>query len=219
MLNPTGSYEGLISIRSAISASSYVAAVKTLVQIGPQLGFDYLESLGFGHLVEQRSAENGGIDSDVVPALALGEVTDGVTNLEMTAAYAAIANGGSYIEPVFYTRVLDRDGNVILSNDPQPAGAMKASTAYLLTDAMEEAVEEGSGARLEFRDYEMPVAGMTGSSPESNDLWSVGYTPYYTAAVWSGYDNNRSQTDTTYHQDIWREIMERIHEEKELPFA
>lgn len=219
VLNPTGSYEGLISIRSAISASSYVAAVKTLVQIGPQLGFDYLESLGFGHLVEQRSAENGGIDSDVVPALALGEVTDGVTNLEMTAAYAAIANGGSYIEPVFYTRVLDRDGNVILSNDPQPAGVMKASTAYLLTDAMEEAVEEGSGARLEFRDYEMPVAGMTGSSPESNDLWSVGYTPYYTAAVWSGYDNNRSQTDTTYHQDIWREIMERIHEEKELPFA
>ena len=216
--NQTGTYEGLTTVRSAIVHSTNVVAVKNLVQIGTQLGFDYLETLGFEHLVEQRSTEDGNVYSDLSPVLALGELTDGVTNLELTAAYAAAANGGSYIEPVFYTRVEDQEGNVILSNESQPVGVMKASTAYLLTDALTEAAQTGLGAGLHFQIYDMPVAGISGSSSESNDLWAVGYTPYYTAVVWSGYDNNQSQTNTVYHQNIWRDAMERIHEEKGLSF-
>ena len=211
-------FEGLTGIRRGIYWSKNVVAVKTLVQIGPQLGFDYLKKLGFRNLVEKRTTESGKVYSDITPALALGELTDGVTNLEMTAAYAAIANGGTYIEPIFYTKVLDKDGNVILSNETKSSQVIKSSTAYLLTDAMEDTVTKGTGKNLRFRKYSMPIAGKTGTTADTNDLWFVGYTPYYTAAIWSGYDNNGSQENTTYHQAIWQEIMERIHEEKELEY-
>lgn len=213
-----GVYEGLTSIRRGIYRSKNIVAVKTLVQIGPQLGFDYLKKLGFSHLVEKRTTEDGKVYSDITPALALGGLTDGVTNLELTAAYAAIANGGAYIKPIFYTKVVDQEGNVILSNETKASQVMKTSTAFLLTDAMEDTVTIGTGTNLHFHDYQMPVAGKTGTTSDTNDLWFVGYTPYYTAAIWTGYDNNRSQTNKSYHQLIWREIMERIHSEKALDY-
>ena len=143
---------------------------------------------------------------------ALGGITKGVCNLELTAAYAAIANNGTYIKPVFYTKILDADGNVIIDNTPEETKVIKPSTAYLLTSAMEDVVKKGTGKRLQLSN--MPVAGKTGTTDSYKDLWFVGFTPYYTCAVWAGYDDNTvlpSGTARTYQQTLWKNIMQRIH--------
>ncbi len=218
-----GPFYGLNTIRRGISYSMNVVAVRALETVSPQISFNYLKKLGFSTLVDTRYDEaTGQTYTDINLSLALGGLTDGVTNLEMTAAYATIANNGIYIEPYLYTKVLDHDGRVILSNEPESSQVIKTSTAYLLTSAMQDTVTGGTGmatgSRLKFKDYKMPVAGKTGTASNNNDLWFCGYTPYYTASVWSGFDNNFSQINQYYQQDIWRTIMERIHAEKALPY-
>ena len=209
----TESYHGPTTIRYAIEQSINVVAVKCLTTITPQLGFDYLQNFGFSNLVTEETI-NGQIFSDIHQPLALGGITYGVSNLELTAAYAALANGGTYIKPMFYTRILDQEGNVILENTPQTTSVVKESTAYLLTSAMEDVVKQGTGTALQLDD--MTVAGKTGTTSAYNDVWFAGYTPYYTCAVWAGYDNNEKLSPEgigrSYHQILWRKIMNRIHE-------
>ena len=222
--NFNGPFYGLNTIRRGISYSMNVIAVRTLEMVTPQVAFDYLKKLGFTTLVESRTDEaTGRTYSDINLSLALGGLTDGVTNLEMTAAYATIANNGIYNQPHLYTKVLDHDGRVLLSNEPDSTQVIKTSTAYLLTSAMIDTVTGGSGfatgSNLKFKEYKMPVAGKTGTSSDNNDLWFCGYTPYYTASIWSGYDNNYPQKNQSYQQHMWRTIMERIHAEKELPYV
>ncbi|MBE5931682.1 MAG: penicillin-binding protein [Lachnospiraceae bacterium] len=218
-----GPFYGLNTIRRGISYSMNVVAVKTMERVTPQISFNYLKKLGFSTLVDSRYDESTGQTyTDINLSLALGGLTDGVTNLELTAAYATIANNGIYNKPYLYTKVLDHEGRVILSNEPQSSQVIKTSTSYLLTSAMQDTVSGGSGvgtgSRLRFKEYKMPVAGKTGTASNNNDLWFCGYTPYYTASIWSGFDNNFSQINQSYQQDIWRTIMERIHAEKALPY-
>jgi len=218
-----GPFYGLNTIRRGISYSMNVVAVKTMERVTPQISFNYLKKLGFSTLVDSRYDESTGQTyTDINLSLALGGLTDGVTNLELTAAYATIANNGIYNKPYLYTKVLDHEGRVILSNEPQSSQVIKTSTSYLLTSAMQDTVSGGSGvgtgSRLRFKEYKMPVAGKTGTASNNNDLWFCGYTPYYTAPIWSGFDNNFSQINQSYQQDIWRTIMERIHAEKALPY-
>lgn len=221
--NFNGPFYGLNTIRRGISYSMNVVAVKALEAVSPQISFNYLKKLGFSTLVDSRYDEaSGQTFTDINLSLALGGLTDGVTNLELTAAYATIANNGVYNAPYLYTKVLDHEGRVILSNEPESSQVIKTSTAYLLTSAMVDTVTGGTGmatgSRLKFKDYKMPVAGKTGTASNNNDLWFCGYTPYYTASVWSGFDNNFSQINQYYQQDIWRTVMERIHAEKQLPY-
>ena len=169
----TESYHGPTTIRYAIEQSINVVAVKCLTTITPQLGFDYLQNFGFSNLVTEETI-NGQIFSDIHQPLALGGITYGVSNLELTAAYAALANGGTYIKPMFYTRILDQEGNVILENTPQTTSVVKESTAYLLTSAMEDVVKQGTGTALQLDD--MTVAGKTGTTSAYNDVWFAGYT-------------------------------------------
>lgn len=211
-----GTYEGLTTLRQAITNSMNVVTVKTLAQVTPQVGFDYLKKLGFSTLVDSKTSDSGKVYSDINLSLALGGITDGVTNLELTAAYAAIANGGVYKEPTFYTKILDHDNNVLINKEPEERQVMKESTAYLLTSAMEDVVKKGTGTSVNFNRIHMPIAGKTGTTSEDKDLWFAGYTPYYTASIWSGYDNNLKQTNKSYHKIIWRDIMQRIHEEYNL---
>ena len=144
-------YRGLCSLRDGIRDSLNIVAVKTLTQISPQLGFDYLINLGFTTLVEQRVASNGQVFSDITQSLSLGGVTDGVTNEELNASYACIANGGVYIKPKLYTKIVDHDGNLVLDNsEPESRRVMKETTAYLLTDAMEDVVTSGTGGSCNF---------------------------------------------------------------------
>ncbi|MBH1940306.1 transglycosylase domain-containing protein [Mobilitalea sibirica] len=204
-------YEGLSTLRRGIYHSMNIVTVKTLEQVTPQVGYDYLLDLGFTTLVDTRKEPDGRVVSDIHYPMALGGLTDGVTNLELTAAYGAIANGGVYIEPILYTKILDHNGKVLLEKTPERNQVMKESTAWLLTNAMEDVVTVGTGKTLKLKEVNMPVAGKTGSTSDYNDLWFSGYSPYYTATVWSGFDHNRPQTDKSYQRHIWRKIMEQIH--------
>ncbi len=209
-------YNGLTTLRQAIYHSMNIITVKTMVDITPQVGYDYLLKLGFTSLVNSRKEDNGSVVSDINPSLALGGLTDGVSNLELTAAYAAIANGGVYTEPTFYTKIVDHDGKILLDKTPKKVQVMKESTSYLLTSAMEDVVNKGTGTNLKLTAIDMPVAGKTGSTSNYYDLWFSGYSPYYTATVWSGFDNNRTQIDKVYCRKIWKTIMEQIHIQKKL---
>lgn len=212
----TKKYEGLCTMRQGIYNSMNIVTVKTLADITPQVGYDYLLKLGFTSLVDSRKEADGRVVSDINLPMALGGLTDGVSNLELTAAYAAIANNGIYNEPTFYTKILDHDGKVLLTNEPKHEQVMNESTAFLLTSAMEDVVNIGTGKSLKLTAIDMPVAGKTGSTSDYNDLWFAGFSSYYTATVWSGFDNNRSQTDKSYNRKIWKTIMERIHIELNL---
>lgn len=206
-------YRGLSSLRDGIRDSMNIVAVKTLTQITPQLGFDYLRSFGFSTLVE-REEINGEIFSDIQQTTALGGLTKGVTNEELNAAYACIANGGTYIKPKLYTKVLDHDGNIILDNTlPQSKQVIKETTAFLLTDAMVDVVTSGTGGSVNFGN--MAIAGKTGTTSDYNDVWFAGYTPYYTATTWAGFDNNVKLTgdEKNLAKKLWRAVMSQIHED------
>ena len=213
--NATRSYNGTTTIRTAIQNSINVVAVKCLEKVPPELGLKYLDNFGFTTLAHGTEADkdaNGNVWSDANLATALGGITRGVTNVELCASYAAIANGGNYIKPIYYTKILDHNGNVLIENTAAERSVIKESTAFLLTSAMEDVVKQGTGTACQLDN--MPVAGKTGTTEAYNDLWFVGYTPYYTCAVWSGYDNNEKLPDyaRNFHKALWKKVMTRIHE-------
>ena len=205
----TDHYLGVITVREAIINSLNIPAIKALSDVTIHSAYEQLEDFGITSLSEEN---------DMYQPLVLGAIYNGVSNLELTAAYAAIANDGIYTKPIFYTKILDQYGNVIIDNTPERTRAIKSSTSFLLTDAMESVVKIGTGmtAKLE----NMPVAGKTGTTQDYHDVWFVGYTPYYTCGIWTGYDNNSSLQDVgsyrDYAQIMWHSIMERIH--SDLPY-
>lgn len=217
-------YRGLLSLRYGIVQSANIVAVKTLTQISPQLGFDYLQNFGFSTLVDKRVEKDGSIVSDIGQPLALGGITDGVTNMELNAAYATIANQGTYIKPKFYTKIIDHDGNVMIDNTtPESTQVIKASTAWLLTSAMVDVVTSGTGGSVNFGN--MAIAGKTGTTSDYKDVWFSGYTPYYTATTWTGYDNNvsmKTSAEKNLSKTMWKKVMSKIHENleyKSFPMA
>ena len=212
LYNADRQYHGTVTMREAIVHSYNIPAVKCMIEITPELGIEYLEKFGFTSLITEPTEINGSIYTDVNAATAIGGITQGVSNLELTAAYAAIANNGTYIKPVFYTKILDSDGNVIIDNTAEKTTVIKPSTAYLLTNVLEDVITEGTGTRVQFDG--MHLAGKTGTTDDYRDLWFCGFSPYYTCSVWAGYDDNSvlpQGTYRTYQQTLWRNIMERIH--------
>lgn len=206
-------YKGVCTLRYGIEQSLNIVTVKTLTDITPQLGFDYLLRFGFTTLVEKRETSDGRIFSDITQTLALGGITDGVKNIELNAAYASIANDGVYIKPILYTKILDHDGNVLLENEPESHSAIKPTTAFLLTSAMQDVVTKGTGGSVNFGTQ--PIAGKTGTTSDENDVWFAGFTPYYTCTTWAGFDNNVDLTTKDQQRlarTVWRGVMEKIHE-------
>ncbi len=209
-------YKGPVTLRYAIEQSMNIIAVKTLTAITPRVGYEYLLDFGFTTLVDNEVLSDGTVMSDVQQALALGGITHGVKNYELNAAYATIADAGVYRQPVFYTKILDHDGNVLIDNTALPGRqVLKESTAWLLTSAMEDVVTKGTGAKVNFGN--MAIAGKTGTTTSNVDVWFAGFTPYYTCATWSGYDNNvhMSGVETNTAKLLWKSIMGRIHENLE----
>ena len=133
--------------------------------------------------------------------------------MELTAAYASIANGGMYNKPVLYTKVVDQNGNVLLSNKPTKKRIMKSSTAFLLTDAMKDVIAKGTGKDAKLSSP-MAVAGKTGTTSNNYDYWFSGYTPYHTASIWMGYDNNTNFNSENTHKKLWAKIMNQIIQTK-----
>ncbi|MDE6890124.1 MAG: PBP1A family penicillin-binding protein [Eubacterium sp.] len=201
--NYDNKYRGFTTIREAITRSINVVTVKTLMDIGIDTGYDYLtEHFGFTTLS----------DKDRNEAMALGGITYGVTNLELTAAYASIANGGTYIKPRLYTKIIDHDGNVLIDNQPQKSEAVQETTAWLLTNAMQDVLTIGTGKAASFEG--MALAGKSGTTTKNKDALFAGFSPYYSLVVWGGFDDNTPQDGgtTSYPKLIWRSVMSRIHE-------
>ena len=202
--NSDGVYRGKMTVREAIAKSVNTVALQCFQGVGLEAVWERLKLYGLSRLD----------DADRVEALALGGTHHGVTNLELTAAYAAIANEGIYMEPHFYTCVLDQDGEVLLQKVPHSRRAVSAKTAALLTSAMEEVLTSGTGRRAAFPGQSL--AGKTGTTTDQRDLWFVGYSPYYACGVWSGYDDNSPQ-NSNEAQSLWQEIMRGVH--ADLPAA
>lgn len=209
-------YRGIQSIRDAITRSLNIVSVKTFTVITPQLGYDYLQNFGFTTLTTSYVNSEGKVFTDLQQTTVLGGLTHGVSPYELNAAYAAIANMGTYVTPKLYSRVTDSDGNVILDNtNPTTKRVIKETTAFLLTDAMVDVMSGAGGTGSSARFSGMTMAGKTGTSTGPKDVWFAGFTPYYTCSVWSGYDNsikmtNSGTTDTS--KKLWKAVMSRIHE-------
>ena len=212
-------YLGYSSIRDGIIYSMNIVAVRCLMEtVSPQLGVEYAKNFGITTLT----------DTDLNAATALGGLTKGVTNLELTAAYASIANGGVYTKPVFFTRILDHNGKILIDNEPETHRVLKDSTAFLLTDALSDSMESHrkfarSGVSVNSTSVAANIPGMSnagksGTTSNNVDIWFVGFTPYYTAGIWAGCDNNQRlgggglNGNTSFHKAIWRKIMTRLHE-------
>ena len=216
-------YLGFQNIRAGIVYSLNIIAVRCLMEtVTPEVGIRFAKRLGITSLDEVEDAN---------PAAALGGLTYGVTNYELTSAFAAIANEGNYRKPVLYTKVYDHYGKVILDNTKNATTRiMSKENAYLLTSAMADSMVGGkafssptmnitpTSTRAYFKG--MSLAGKSGTTTNNNDVWFVGYSPYYTAGVWGGCDENQSLQDTktkvnnggtSFHKDIWRKIMQTVH--------
>lgn len=207
----TNSYRGWTTSREGIVRSMNVMAVKTITDVTPTTAVEYLLKFGFSSLVLE------GPQADYNQSAALGGLTNGVSNLELTAAYAAIANQGSYIKPRLYTKVVDNDGNVILDNQPEASQAISEQNAWLLVDCMKDVITGAGGTGTAARIEGMTVAGKTGTTSDNLDIWFEGMTPYYTAGIWAGYDNSGykhslGNSETQFHKKLWAKIMGRIHE-------
>lgn len=213
-------YRGISSIREGIKRSMNIIAVKNLTVITPRLGYDYLVNFGFTTLEEGNYYGGQWLTDANNQSLALGGLTKGVSPYELNAAYAAIANNGTYMVPKLYSRVTDSDGNVILDNtNPKHRQVLKSTTAYLLTDAMKDVVTGTGGTGSACRLKNMTVAGKTGTTTEYHDVWFAGYTPYYTCTVWTGYDNNigmihsGANDQSGISKALWKAVMARVHED------
>lgn len=205
-------YLGYNNIRQAITYSMNVIGARCLTSlVSDSTAYDYLELFGLGDASGQ----------EISFSLANTNSSYTVTNEMLTAAFASIANDGIYQKPTYYTKVLDRQGNILLESVPSQTRIIKSSSAALLTSAMEDVISSDSSYYYQYgitptgklcQVDSMTLAGKSGTTTSGSDVWFIGYSPYYTCGIWSGYDDSKVlSTGTEYHKTIWQKIMARIH--------
>ena len=201
--NDGGENYGIVTIYRALQWSLNTVAAQIIDKLGPQNAYDFLvNNLGFTSLVPD--------DASYAP-MALGQLTNGITVREMCQAYCAFVNDGIFTYARSYSMVTDSDGNVVIDNVPETIAAMNPNTAYTMTYLMRNAVENGTGSEAAF--WSMPVAGKTGTSGEYKDRWFCGVTPYYAAAVWTGYDQpERISVSGNPAAKLFKKVMQPIHD-------
>ncbi|MBQ7693203.1 MAG: transglycosylase domain-containing protein, partial [Oscillospiraceae bacterium] len=196
---------GMVSIFSALqySLNTVAAQIVDKLPMGPQTSYDYLTTrLGVTSLVPA--------DCDYAP-MALGQLTNGITVKEMCQAYCAFVNDGVFTYGRSYAMVTDKEGNVVIDNAPNTIQAFKPNTAYVMTYMMQNGVEHGTGSEAAL--WSVPVAGKTGTSGDYKDRWFVGCTPYYVAAVWTGFDIPEViHLSGNPAAQLWRKVMAPVHE-------
>lgn len=212
--NDDRNFQGRITVAAALRGSRNVPAVKICNYLTAKASFDFVKNnFHIGTVVKERK-QNGKVLSDIgLAPIALGGLTDGVTVLDMCAAYCVFPNGGKYIEPSLYTKVLDSDGNVLLEHKAKEQIALSETTAESVIGMLTEAVNGGTGTAA--RISGMRVAGKTGTTSSNNDRWFVGFTPYYVGAVWFGYDTPAPLRGFSPNPAAvaWRKVMQPIHEQ------
>ncbi len=196
-------YLGKVTVRRAVESSQNIPFVEMMEQIGIKTSISYLKDMGITSLTEK----------DESLSLALGGLDKGITPLEMSAAYATIANDGIYIEPTFYTKITNQSGKTIVEAKPESHKVFSEQVAYILKEILTQPVKGNHGTATYCAISGMDVAAKTGTTDENYDRWLCGFTPYYTAATWFGYDQN----ETIYFNRqnpagiIWANVMKNIH--------
>ena len=196
-------YKGLETVRYAIETSQNIPMVKAQQQIGLSTTMEYLKKMGITTLNEEKDNYLG---------LALGGLTNGISPLEMAAAYATIANDGVYIEPTFYTKVVDAEGNTILETKQETRTVMSKSTAYVIKEVLTQPVKSGTASYCWISG--ISVAAKTGTTDNSKDRWMCGFTPYYTASCWYGFDEAEVINWTLTGNPagtLWDNVMTPVH--------
>ena len=204
--NQSGYTNQNVNIRYFIAKSLNVPAVKIMRELSPSTSIEYLNKMGLSHI---------NTDEDADLSLALGGTTNGATPLEMAAAYSTIANDGVYITPTFYTKVVDSSGNTVLTPKQEQTRVISEQNAYIVKSILQEPVKSG-GTATYCAISGMDVAAKTGTTDDDYDRWLCGFTPYYAAACWFGYD----QPETVRYSgnpagNIWDGVMTAIHEDLE----
>ena len=218
--SPTNFYPGFkgdVTVRYAIEQSINTVAVKVLQKLGVDKSYDFMtKNLHFTSLVDNEKRDDGVHSDKFLSSLALGGLTDGLSVIEMAAAYSAFENKGVYNSPHSYTKVLDRNGNVILEKKVEQTTAMSEKTASIMTDMMEGVVTRGTGMGARLRNGQ-PAAGKTGTTDDTIDLWFSGYTPYYCGVVWFGYDKPGDMSgfaNSAVCVNVWKKVMDTLHQNK-----
>ena len=214
--NSNRKYSGLTSIYKSVTNSYNTSSVKTADLVGLQTCFDYMEDVfGITTLTTYYEAPNGETKSDIdYSPMAMGGLTWGVTTYEMAGAYSVFPRNGTYIKPHLYTQVVDSEGNVLLSNDETGEVVLSEKTCYYVNTMLEGVVTSGTGTKARIKG--MTAAGKTGTTNSKFDLWFCGYTGYYTAAVWTGYEYSETINFSGNASAIlWQKVMSRLVEGKE----
>ena len=223
----TTSGSGMMSLRKALALSSNTIAVKTAESLGDSytectdIMIDYLKNFGISTLLDSKTKDVAATDR-YFPSLVLGGMVYGISPLEMSAAYGTLANGGTYIEPTVFTTITTYDGQLLVKSNPEENRVVSEDVAYVITDMLKAVVKEGTGKAASLGD--MPVAGKTGTTNNSLDVWFVGYTPYYVSATYIGDDAGRTDVNgnkipresiagsSGTAARLWAKVMGPIHE-------
>lgn len=211
--NDDRGFHGRITVAAALRGSRNVPAAKICNYLTPEASFRYVKNNFHIDSVVEKRESGGKTYSDVgLAPIALGGLTDGVTVLDMCAAYSAFPNGGKYIKPTTYTKVLDSEGNVILEHNATAQIAMSETTAKSMIDMLSGVVTGGTGTSARLPN--MRAAGKTGTTSSNNDRWFVGFTPYYVGAVWFGYDTPKPIRGFSPNPAAvaWRKVMTQVHQ-------
>lgn len=203
-------FNGYVTVRQALAKSMNLPAIRTLQKVGVDYAYNFAKNCGLSHLV----------DSDKNLPMAIGGLSYGATVLEMANAYATVANGGIYMTPKLYIKVLDSNDKEILTQDTTAKRVMKETTAYMLTDCLKSVVQSGGTAYPFVKlGTKMAVAGKTGETNKNIDQWYIGYTPYYTVACWNGYDDGKTPIDKGYPYPsvkLVNSVLKDINKDKEV---
>lgn len=211
-VNYSRTYSGAVTMRTALTTSLNTIAVELWTEVGGETALWYLKQVGI-----DRTSEGA------YPSQAVGGFSKGMTTLEMAGAYHTFAAGGTYTEPFAYTQVLDSEGNVVIKSDPISYRVYSEETCFFISDMLKSVVNNstpsdwGSGQITSYDGGVIDTAGKTGTTSDNIDKWFVGFTPYYTAAVWYGYDNRLRQTEIPQNDwgnavKIWLWCMYNIHD-------
>ena len=203
-------FRGLVTIRQFIETSQNIPAVKIMKELTPKKAMEYLQKMGITSLDEK---------TDEVLSIALGGVTNGISPLQMAAAYGTIANDGVHITPTFYSKAVDSSGNTVLTPKQETTRVISEQNAYIAKTIIQEPVVGGSGTARYCAISGIDVAAKTGTTNNDYDRWLCGFTPYYAAATWFGYDDSEEVFYSGGNPAglIWSAVMKDIH--KGLPNA
>lgn len=209
--NSDNKHYGLTGVRVGIYKSINVVATLLLRDnVGITNGLNYLAKMGIDRKNEQYLS------------IAMGGFSKGMTPLQMAAAYTTFVNKGVYTKPIFFTEVKDNEGNILLSNKPERTQVFSEQTVFIMDNMLEDVVKKGTAAghvAIKYKDeadktITIPTAGKTGTTDSNKDKWFCGYTPYYAAATWYGYDTAVELTteERNHAMKIWNAVMNKIHE-------